>query len=176
VAADGLNRAVFVVTAAAIGFAYSILLPFAFTQRISWRNWHYLDARYLAYSVVFGLGVAWLITLQVHAVRVVIRQAASRHAGRGGRLGVFAVVVGVLPSLLCCSPLVPTLVGLLGLSATTRLRTTGRIQYFFATKENLILDAALVVLIGTGVWSLRKLVRAQCFADECSVSPGPQAT
>jgi hypothetical protein len=85
-------------------------------------------------------------------------------------------VVSLLPSFLCCSPIVPTLVGLLGLSATTRLRTTGTITYFFATKQDLLLLGALALVIGSGLWSMRKLARATCQAQEgCAIGDARRA-
>jgi hypothetical protein len=172
VASDRTDRVVFVTTAALVGVAYSLLLPFAYTQRISFANWRYLDARYLAFSVAFALGIGALSTLQVHAVRRVTRAAArQRAAGSTGPLGVFAAGVSVLPSLLCCSPILPTLIGLLGLSATTRLDTTVQLQHFFATKENLLLGGALALLLCSGLWSMRKLARAACLDDEGCPAP-----
>jgi hypothetical protein len=163
---------VFVATAALVGFGYSLLLPFAYTQRISFANWRYLDARYVAFSLAFALGIAWLVTLQIHAVRRVARAAArQRGAAASGPLCVLAGVVSVMPSLLCCSPILPTVIGVLGLSATTRLDTTVQIQHFFATKENLLLGGALALLLCSGLWSMRKLVRAACLTDERCRAP-----
>ncbi len=171
VAADRVNRVVFVAVAAAVSFGYSILLPFDFTQRLSFANWHYLDARYLFFVVVFALGMAWVLTLQVHAMRRIAREASQDSPRTGGPAGAVAAVVSLLPSFLCCSPVVPTVVGLLGLSAATRLRTTGRIQYFFATKQDWLLLGALALLVGSGLWSTRKLARARCLADQCQAAP-----
>ena len=170
VAADRVDRAVFAAVLVAVGFGDSILLPFDFTQRVSFANWRYLDARYLAFTVAFALVMAWVLTLQVHAVRGVL--AARSNSGgprRGGPLGALAAVVSLLPSFLCCSPVVPTVIGLFGLSAATRLRTTGTITYFFATKQNLLLLGALALVVASGLWSTRKLSHAGCFAGECSM-------
>jgi len=167
-ARDRVNQVVFVVVLVAVGFGDSILLPFDFTQRISFANWQYFDARYVAFTVAFAFAMAWVITLQVHAMRVVSANARRSSAPRrGGPLGALAAVVSLLPSFLCCSPIVPTLVGVLGLSATTQLRTTGRIEYFFATKQDLLLLGSLALVVGSGLWSMRKLVRASCLSDEC---------
>ena len=169
VAADRVDRVVFAVVFVVVGFGDSILLPFDFTQRISFANWGYLDPRYLAFTVAFAFAMAWVLTLQVHAVREVLAARSSADApGRSGPLGALAAVVSLLPSFLCCSPVVPTLVGLFGLSAATRLRTTGTITYFFATKQSLLLAGALALLVASGLWSTRKLARAACFAGECS--------
>jgi hypothetical protein len=180
VAADRPSRLLFALTALLVAVGYSLLLPFAYTQRISLANWDYLDARYVLFSIAFALGLAWLVTLQVHAVRRISRiSAGKRPAGRTGPLGALAAVISVLPSLLCCSPILPTLIGLVGLSATTRLTTTVQLQHFFATKENLLLAGALGLLVLSGLWSMRKLWRAACLTDECctpTVDPaaGPQ--
>lgn len=170
VAADRVNQLVFVTVAAAVGFGYSVLLPFDYTQRISFANWHYLDSRYLFFSVVFALTMAWVLTLQVHAMRRIARSAAGSPRP-GGPAGALGALVSLLPSFLCCSPVVPTLVSLLGLSATTRLRTTGRIQYFFATQQNWLLLGALALIVASGLWSTRKLARAACLADQSCPLP-----
>lgn len=168
VATDRTDRLVFAVTALVVGAGYSLLLPFAYTQRISLANWRYLDARYVLFSLAFALGLGWLVTLQVHAVRRIGRTTAGqRPAGRTGRLGAIAAVISMLPSLLCCSPILPTLIGLIGLSATTRLTTTVQLQHFFATRENLLLASALGLLVLSGLWSLSKLSRATCLTGEC---------
>lgn len=176
VAGDRVARTVFAIAALLIGVGYSLLLPFAYTQRISLANWDYLDARYVAFSAGFALGLAWLIALQVYALRRVAATAAgsSPPAGRTGPLAGLAAVVSVLPSLLCCSPILPTLVGLAGLSATARLTTTGDLQHFFATDENLMLAGALALLILSGAWSMRKVSRATCVDDSCC-TPGPSS-
>ena len=178
-AADRVARAVFVATALLVGLGYSLVLPFGYTQRLSFANWNYLNLSYVAFSAAFALGMAWLVTLQVHAVRRVAASAVAgaQMAGRTGPVAVLAATLSVLPSLLCCSPILPTLVGLAGLSATTRLTTTGHLQYFFATRENLLMGGALALLVLSGVWSTRKLARAACLSDRCCTSfPAPNGT
>jgi hypothetical protein len=170
VAGDRVDRIVFASVAAAAGFGYSVLLPFDFTQRVSFANWQYFGPRYAAFTAGFALGLAWVMTLQVHAMRRIARNAAAGPRRRGGPAGALAAVVSLLPSLLCCSPVVPTLVGVLGLPAATRLSTTGTITYFFATRQDWVLAGALALLAASGLWSVRKLARARCLAGEsCEV-------
>lgn len=164
VASGRIERAVFLASALAVGVGYSILLPFDETAQISVANWRFLDARYLFFSAAFAVGVAWVLTVQVHAMRRIARAAAPRSPSVGGPASAFAVVVGLLPSLACCSPVVPTLVGLLGLSAASSLRTTGRVQYFLATQQDWLLGGALALLLGSALWATRKLARADCHA------------
>jgi hypothetical protein len=176
VAADRADRMVFALTALLVGLGYSLLLPFAYTQRLTFANWDYLDVRYVLFSIAFALGLGWLVTLQVHAVRRIAAPAAGNpSAGRTGPLGALAAVISVLPSLLCCSPILPTLVGLIGLSATTRLTTTVQLQHFFATRENLLLGGALGLLLLSALWSMRKLSRAACLTQQCGIPPANQS-
>ena len=172
VAGNRINQMVFVAVAAVAGFGYSVLLPFDYTQRVSLANWQYFGPRYAAFTAAFALGLAWVVTLQVHAMRRIARTARAGAAGprRGGLAGALAAVVSLLPSLLCCSPAVPTLVGLIGLPAATQLQTTGTITYFFATKQDWLLGGALALLAASGLWSTRKLARADCLAGNgCEV-------
>lgn len=170
VARDRIDRAIFLASALVVGFIYSLLLPFADTQRLAFANWGYLDARYVAFSLAFALGFAWLLTLQVHAVRLLARSAREER-GAGGPFAALSALLSVLPSLLCCSPIVPTVVGLLGLSASARLSTSVQLQHFFATNENALLAGGLVLLAASGCWAVRKLTRASCLAGECCAAP-----
>src|SRR5215472_5701133 len=170
VAGDRVDQVVFAAVAAAAGFGYSVLLPFDYTQRVSLANWQYFGPRYAAFTAGFALGLAWVVTLQVHAMRRIARNTRAGRPRRGGPAGAAAEVVSLLPSLLCCSPVVPTLVGLVGLPAATRLQTTGTITYFFAAKQDWLLGGALALLAAAGLWSVRKLARASCLAgDGCEV-------
>src|SRR5258708_16199622 len=95
---------------------------------------------------------------------------------RGGLTGALGAVVSLLPSLLCCSPVVPTLVGLIGLPAATQLQTTGTITYFFAARQDWLLGGALALLAASGLWSVRKLARAACLArGRCEVPAAHRA-
>lgn len=157
IAADHLNEAVFCATAGIVGFGYSLLLPFEFTQRLTLANWHYLDGRLKA----FGVAVAWIVTAQVHAVRQVIRR-------RGSSAGAFRAVVGVLPSLLCRTPIIPTALGTIGLSGVSLAHTSGRIQYFFASNQNAILAASLALVVAAAIWATHRAGHADCLhTDNC---------
>jgi hypothetical protein len=171
VARDRTGRAVFGAVAVVAGLGYSVLLPFDYTQRISRANWQYFGPRYAAFTVAFALGLAWVVTIQVHAMRRIARNAAFSRRGRGGLGGALAAAASLLPSFLCCSPIVPTLVSLAGLPAATQLRTTGTITYFFATRQDWLLAGALAVLAASGAWSTRKLARAACLAQDCCPAP-----
>lgn len=166
VAADSVSRVVFGAVTLVAGIAYSVLLPFDYTLQISFSNWQYVGPRYATFALGLAVGLAWVITLQVYAVRRIASSAAGRQR-RQGLAGPLSAVMSLMPSFLCCSPILPTVVGLLGLPASTQLSTTGDIAYFFATKQNWLLTGALALLAVSGLWSVRKVTRAQCLARVC---------
>lgn len=171
-AGDRVDRIVFTAASVAVGFGYSVMLPFAFTQHITLANWRYLNARYIAFAVAFALAFAWLITLQVHATRSVLANRSRATASGGvGPIGALAAIVSVMPSLLCCSPILPTLVAAIGFSGATSVE----FQYVFATKENLFLGGTLALLVATALWSTRKLARAACMTEQGCTSPAERA-
>lgn len=88
----------------AITAAYRLTLPFAFTQRLSLRNWQFLTPRLLGFAMALGIRMAFLLTVQVHAFR---RAAAARRASGDKALSGFALVVSLLPTFLCCTPVIP---------------------------------------------------------------------
>lgn len=170
---DRLNRVVFAISAALFTLLYTLLLPYAYTQRLSFANWDYLSARYLAFSLAFGVGIGWLVAIQLYATRLLLAgRTVEEGSGRSGFVAMLGGVVAVLPSLLCCSPIVPSLVGVLGLSAVAKVQTTGQIQHFFASEENLLLGSGLALLLLSSLWSLRKVARATCLSGSCCVEEG----
>ncbi len=158
----------FVMVAGAVSLLYTILLPFAYTQRFELANWGYLDAYLVAWSVVLGLSMGFVVMVQVYAMR---RVAAARASS--GAAGGLAFVVSLLTSFLCCTPIVPTFLAFVGVSGVGLYSTTGVLQHFFATHETEFLSASLLLLVATGWWGLRKVASASCLSDDsCDIDPG----
>ena len=161
---DRVSQVSFAVVAGLVGIGYSVLLPFEFTQRIAWRNWEYLDARSLAFSVAFGLVTAWIVAVQIFSTRRILAVRGSTVAGAGTALG-------LLPSLLCCTPIVPTLLSLIGLSGASLVGTSSRTQVFFATNQYAILTLSLALVASSAFWTTRRLLRATCLTEDgCALS------
>jgi hypothetical protein len=155
----------FAVTAAAVTFLYTILLPFAFTQRFGLGNWRYLNGPSLAWSLILGMGMALVLMTQVHAAREVT-------AARSGALGGVAFVTSLLPSFLCCTPIIPTLLTFVGFSAVSVYGLTGGLQHFFATHETEFLVGSVALLLLSAWWSLRSIAGAACLAGACAAGAG----
>ncbi|MGC8473209.1 MAG: hypothetical protein ACP5PW_02220 [Candidatus Dormibacteria bacterium] len=134
---------------------YSLLLPFSYTQRVGLDNWGYLTPLLGAWSLLLGFGLGFLLMIQFHAMRSVA-------VGRPARAGGVAAIVSLLPSFLCCTPLVPSFLAFVGLSGASLYSTTGGVQHFFATEQTPLLLASLLLIGGACGWSLRKVSRATC--------------
>jgi hypothetical protein len=158
--------AVFAVLAVGVALLYTLLLPFEFTQRLSFANWGFLTGPLAAWSVALGVGIAFVLTVQFSAVR---QLAAARSTTLTG----VALVASLLPSFLCCTPIIPTVLAFGGLSAASVYGTTGTLQYFFAVHQTAFLAGSLALLAVTGWWAVRRVARAQCLTGACAVPSEP---
>jgi len=159
----------FLAAAGLVAFFYSLLLPFAYTQRFELANWDYLDAYLLTWAIVLGLAMGLVVSVQVYAMRKV---AAARAAS--GAAGGVVFVASLLPSFLCCTPIVPSVLAFVGVSGVGLYTTTGTLQHFFAVHQTGFLAASLALLAFMCWWGLRKVARSQCFsADGCQVEATP---
>lgn len=133
----------FATVALAAGLAYSVLLPFDFTLRIFLVNWRFFTPALclVRHRAGAGPGLAGHVADLRHAAD---RPADGRPMARGWGDRRGRSRIRLLPSFLCCSPIVPTVVGLLGLPVATQVSTTGNIAYFSAANQDWLLAGALV--------------------------------
>jgi hypothetical protein len=151
----------FLVSASVVTFFYTLLLPFDYTQRFELANWDYLHASLLTWAILLGLAMGLVLSVQVHAMRKV---AAARAAT--GAAGGVAFVVSLLPSFLCCTPIVPSILAFVGVSGAGLYTTTGALQHFFAVHQTEFLAASLALLGLMCWWGLRKVAAAECFTED----------
>ncbi len=155
----------FLAASGVVAFFYTLLLPFDYTQRFELANWDYLDAYLLTWAIVLGLAMGLVLSVQVYAMR---RIAAARAAS--GAAGGLAFVVSLLPSFLCCTPIVPSVLAFVGVSGVGLYTTTGSLQHFFAVHQTEFLSASLVLLALMCWWGLRKVARSHCASEDgCAV-------
>jgi len=128
----------------AVVFAfYAVTLPAAYTGGyVGWVSLRQLDLRLGFFAFALSALLSLVLTMNVYALRHAAR------AGRGKSLSAGAVLASVLPSSLCCTSVVPSLLAIAGASTPQIFGFTGRIQGFFATYETAILGLALVLLVG----------------------------
>jgi hypothetical protein len=165
------NKVAFALVALGVAFFYTLLLPFNFTQRVEFANWDYLDVSLVLWSVVLGLAMSLVIVIQVYATRRVVEAKVASGAASG-----LALLVSLLPSFLCCTPVVPTLLAFVGVSGLGLYTTTGSIQHVFAVYQTEFLAGSLVLLLLMVWWGLSKVAKASCLCEEgCEISGSQEA-
>jgi len=125
---------------------YLFLLPGAYTGgRIGLISLRYLNGPLIFFAVALAAAASLTLTFNVYGFRAAsIKRVQGGGAGTG--VGLASLLASVLPTMLCCTPLVPTALALLGASTPTIFGMTGKIQGFFATYELHFLTAALLLL------------------------------
>lgn len=122
---------------------YALTLPAAYTGGyLGWVSLRQLDLRLALFALALAGLLSLVLTMNLYALR-----HARRRGGR--RLGAAALLASVLPSSLCCTSIVPSLLALAGASTPQIFGLSGRIQGFLATWETGILGLALVLLLAS---------------------------
>jgi len=157
----------FVATAAGVTLLYSILLPFDYTEHLGLANWQYLDTYLITWAVILGVGMGLVINIQVYAMhQVAIARTAS------GTAGGVAFIASLLPSFLCCTPIISTFLAFIGISGVSLYSTAGVLQHFFATHQSEFLVGSVILLILTAWRGLYKVATASCLSgDGCDIEP-----
>jgi hypothetical protein len=134
---------------------YAFTLPAAYTGgAIGLISLRYLNAELLFFAVVLAGLLSVVLTLNIYAFRASLQR-------RNSGLSLGAVLASVLPSSLCCTSTVPSLLAVFGASTPQIFGLTGQIQGLFATYELAFLGAALILLL----WSL--YLAAKNLAGSC---------
>jgi len=136
---------------------YLFVLPGAYTGgRIGLVSLRYLNGPLVFFAVTLAAAASLTLTFNVYGFRAV--SASVKRAGTG--VGLASLLASVLPTMLCCTPLIPTALALLGASTPTIFGVTGKVQGFFAAYELPILAGALALLLYALYRSAGQLTRA----------------
>lgn len=120
---------------------YAFTLPAIYTGgAIGWISLRYLNGELLLFSLVLALLLSLVLTLNVYSFRTALR----RH-GTGLSLG--AVLASLVPSSVCCTPLVPSMLAAVGASTPQIFGLTGRIQGTVARYDVLFLVLSSLLLL-----------------------------
>ena len=120
---------------------YLFLLPSAFTGgSIGLISLRYLNAELMIFSLLLAGLLSLSLALNIYAFRTSTRR-------KGSVLTAGALASSLLPSTLCCTPAVPTILAFLGASAPQIFGLSGRVQGFIATYETAFLSLASILLL-----------------------------
>ncbi len=150
-------RVLFIVVFTAVTVTYSLLLPFKYTQQLSFTNWNYLSFRLAAFSIAYGLAFAAVVSLQVYAI-----SKLTRVARKSGTTTTLSTAASLLTCLGCCSPLVPSALGIFGLSGIALITTSIPIERFLANNQDVLLAGGLVLILFSAVWSAKRVALGSC--------------
>ena len=146
---------------------YVFTLPAAYTGGvIGLVSLRYLNAELLFFAIALAALLSLALTLSIYAFRASVRQRSSS-------LTLGALLSSVAPASLCCTPLVPTLLAILGASTPQIFGLTGRIQGFFATYEPLILAFSLILLLLSVGLAARSILGSCPLPERSTPSDGP---
>jgi len=119
---------------------YLFMLPSPAVGGLSPLALRYLTPPLALAAVVLGFGFALAVAINAGSF------ANRRHTAEA--VGIGGLLASLLPGSLCCTSVVPSLLALLGLSTSSILGTTGRIQSVFALHENaFIIFSVAAVLV-----------------------------
>lgn len=120
---------------------YVVTLPAKYTGgAIGLVSLRYLSAGLTALSVVLALLLSLAVTLNLHAFRASLRR-------RSATLGVSAVLASLVPTSMCCTSLVPSVLAALGASTPQIFALSGRIQGTVTRAEPFILALSVLLLL-----------------------------
>ncbi len=120
---------------------YFLTLPSTFTGGvIGLVALQYLNAELVFFSLTLAAALSLVLTLNLYGVRRSLRRHST-----GLSLG--AILTSVVPSSLCCTSLVPSLLAALSASTPQIFGLTGRIQGAVAKYEMVFLAVALLLML-----------------------------
>ena len=105
----------------------------------------------LAFPKIFGLSIYLLFVSLVIGVMLSLTMVMNAFsfangAAKGGKTGLGAALIALIPGSLCCSPVIPALLAVFGASTATIIRVTGTIQGPFAAYETEFIVVSIVLL------------------------------
>lgn len=121
---------------------YLILLPAERLGGLSIAALQFLTFWLAAAALLLGYGFAVTLAMNV--------AAAGGNAGArkgSGALGLGGLVASLLPSSLCCTPVIPLALAAVGVSAPAMFRTTGRYQAFFAVHSGIFIGGSVLAVL-----------------------------
>lgn len=119
---DRRYASLFMALASLISMLYMFLLPSLPSGTVAFYLIRFITPIQIAFALTFGVLMSLVIILDIHIFRI--------HASSTRKFTVGAILASLVNSL-CCTPLVPTLVALSGVSPLLLFRFSPAIQAFF---------------------------------------------
>lgn len=131
---------------------YLFMLPSPAVGRLSAAALRYLTPPLAAAAIMLGFGFALAVVINAGAI------AQRRHTAEV--VGIGGLIASLLPGSLCCTSGIPSLLAVLGLSTSSILGTTGRIQSIFALHENAFIAVSVAAVLVSILLAVRNRTSA----------------
>ena len=148
----------FVIISILIFIIYSVLLQSSILNLSGYKIVLGLDSVALMTSIVFSIILSLSIVLNVFVV--------LRRSGHVSKMVAGAVVTSIAPLALCCSTIVPSMLAIIGMSASAIISTAGYIQGALAVYEPVLLAVSFVILVLSIYITSRNIVKS----SECCIA------
>ena len=102
---------------------YLVLLPSLPNGTINPMFIEFITPMQIIFSFIFGIMIGLMITLNIYAARLKI------HTSKAGTVA--GALIGTLVNALCCTPIIPSILALLGASTPVLFAYSPHIQAFF---------------------------------------------
>lgn len=145
---------------------YAFVLPATYTGgHVGFVSLKFLNFKLGVFAFLFSLALAMIVPFAIYAFRRKDCQKISVTAPKQnlrsatGQAGSF--FGSVLPPILCCSPLLPSLAALLGGVFPFAFRVSGFVQGFIATHETQIYIVIVAILAFSVYQNAKQVIRAE---------------
>jgi len=133
---------------------YAFILPATYTGgRIGMVSLQFITPTLASFAFLFALLLAFILPFAVYAFR------KKRKGGNSSTVG--SLFGSIIPPLLCCSPLLPTVAALFAGFFPFIFGVSGFVQGFIATYETPIFSVAALILLYSLWQNARQVVFAQ---------------
>lgn len=121
-------------------FMYMILLPSLLLGKITLKALAYITPVEFVFSVLMGSALSLVLVMNVYALRTT-RSTCSRKAVA------LSIIAGIVPNSLCCTTLIPTVIGLLAVSTSVLFTVSPAIQSFLGRYATAFYSLSLFSLL-----------------------------
>lgn len=143
----------------AVFLVVGVLLFFGYGYLLSSSSMNLAEPKVAMGLNIYSLIATALISILLSLSIVMSAFSFSRRGTPTGKLSIGAAIAAIIPSSLCCTALIPSVLAVLGVSTSTILSTTGALQGPFATYETPLIVASIALLSFSVVMASRSIVK-----------------
>lgn len=124
---------------AGLTLMYMVLLPSLLLGKITLQALRYITPVEMAFSVLMGSTLSLVVVMNIYALRRA--RACSR------KVVALSIVTSIVPNSLCCTAIIPTVIGFLAVSTSVLFTVSPAIQAFLARYATGFYSLSLVSLL-----------------------------